>query len=483
MAGVTDQGFVIKRLADILADDRALAVQLFQDLIQPGDQVDTSYSSALGRLISLAAPSEADLWEAAQEVYAAFDPNSATGIALDNLVAYAGITRKEQTFTTSSILVAGDTNTLVPVGQTVSSSTTGEQFTTVGAISLSPSAASGITVSVVTLQNSTAYTITYANTTTTNTITYTSDASATIDEILNGLQSVIAGAHPSLNSAVVGTSVNAVLVVNRNDIFQTVGFTTSVNLGIVKVRAIGEVVAVESGIIEQPANTIDTILTPMLGWDSVNNPVAATPGEDRETDEQLRLRFRNGKFDRATNTLDAIYSALINLDNVSEVTIYENDTSVVDGNGVPAHSFLPIVSGGLSTDIANAIWDNKPIGILSYGNTTVSISDVQGFPHDISFSRPDPVVIYISMNITTDVNFPPNGNDAIKSALIEYFTANFGTGDDVVYSRLYTPINSIQGHEVVSLTIGTSPAPVGTSNIVIAFSDIASLSSVNIVIT
>ena len=479
MAGITDAGFVIKRLADILADDRALAVQLFQDLIQPNDQVDVSDSSALGRLISLAAPSEADLWEAAQEVYAAFDPNSATGIALDNLVAYAGITRKEQTFTTSSILVAGDTNTLIPVGQTVSSSTTGEQFTTVGAISLSPSAASGITVSVFTLQNSTAYTITYANTTTSNTITYTSDASATVAEILAGLQSVIAGAHPTLTSTVVGTT----LVIDRNDIFQTVNFTTSVNLGITKVRTVGEVVAVESGIIVQPANTIDTILTPMLGWDSVNNPVAATPGEDRETDEQLRLRFRNGKFDRATNTLDAIYSALINLDNVSEVTIYENDTSVVDGNGVPAHSFLPIVVGGLSTDIANAIWDNKPIGILSYGNTTVSINDVQGFAHNVSFSRPNALVIYISMDITTDVNFPANGNDLIKSNIIQYFADNLGTGDDVVYSRLYTPVNAVPGHQVNTLTVGTSPSPAGVVNVPVSFDQIASIASVNIVIT
>ena len=479
MAGLTDSGFVIKRLAEILADDRALAVQLFQDLVSPGQNVDTSDSSALGRLISLAAPSEADLWEAAQEVYAAFDPNSATGIALDNLVAYAGITRKEQTFTTSSILVAGDTNTLIPVGQTVSSSTTGEQFTTVGAVSLSPSNASGITVSVVTLQDSTAYTITYANTTTSNTITFTSDASATVAEILAGLQGVIAGAHPTLTASVVGTS----LVVDRNDIFQTVNFTTSVNLGINKVRTVGEVKAIVAGLVVQPANTIDTILTPMLGWDSVNNPVAATPGEDRETDEQLRLRFRNGKFDRATNTLDAIYSALINLDNVSEVTIYENDTSVIDGNGVPAHSFLPIVSGGLSTDIANAIWDNKPIGILSYGNTTVSINDVQGFAHNVSFSRPTPVVIYISIDITTNANFPANGNAAIQSALIAYFAANLGTGDDVIYSRLYTPINSVGGHEVVSLKIGTTPSPTGTTNIVINFDQIASLSSTNIIIT
>lgn len=479
MAGVTDAGFIIKRLAEILADDRALAVQLFQDLVAPGDIVETSDSSALGRLISLAAPSEADLWEAAQEVYAAFDPNSATGIALDNLVALGGLTRKEQTFTTSSILVAGDTNTLIPVGQTVSSSTTGEQFTTVGAISLAASNASGITVSVVVLADSTAYTITYANTTTSNTITYTSDGSATVQEILDGLQLVIAGGHPSLTSSVVGTT----LVIDRNDIFQTVNFTTSVNLGINKVRTVGEVVAFNSGIIEQPANTIDTILTPMIGWDSVTNPVAATPGEDRETDEELRLRFRNGKFERATNTYDAIYSALINTDNVSEVTIYENDTSVVDGNGVPAHSFLPIVVGGLSQDIGNAIWANKPIGILSYGNTSVNVIDVQGGTHVVSFSRPNALVIYISMDITTDVNFPANGNDLIRSNIIQYFADNLGTGDDVIYSRLYTPINSVPGHQVNTLTIGTSPSPVGVVNIPVAFDQIASISAINIIIT
>lgn len=479
MAGVTDQGFVIKRLAEILADDRALAVQLFQDLVQPGDTVDTSDSSALGRLISLAAPSEADLWEAAQEVYLAFDPNSATGIALDNLVAYAGIMRKEQTFTTSPILISGDTGVLIPAGQTVSSSTTGEQFTTAGAVSLSAGSASGITVNVVTLQNSAQYIITYANTTTSNTILFTSDASATIAEILAGLQLVISSAHPSLTSSVSGTS----LIIDRNDLFQTVNFGISSNLGIIKVRNVGEVVAVNAGPLEQPANTIDTILTPMLGWDSVINPLSATPGTNRETDEELRLRFRNGKFERATNTLDAIYSALVNLDSVKQVTIYENDTSVVDSNGIPPHSFLPIVVGGLSTDIANAIWDNKPVGILSYGNTTVVINDIQGIPHNVSFSRPEGIVVYISMDLTTDSNFPANGNDLIRSNILSYFEENFGVGDDVIYSRVYTPINSVPGHQVDSLFIGTTPSPAGTSNIVIPFDSIASISAINIIIT
>lgn len=477
--GVTDQGFIIKRLADILAEDRALAVQLFQDLVSPGDVVDTSSSSALGRLISLAAPSQADLWEAAQEVYLAFDPNSATGIALDNLVAYAGITREEQTFTTASVLVQGDTNTLIPNTSFVSSSTTAEQYRVNSPIALVASSASGINISVLTVTNTTAYTISYTSNTTTNTITYTSDGTATQAEILAGLQLAIQASHPSLTSSV----ENNTLVINRADVFQSVSWTTSTNLGVVKVRVIGEVVSVNSGPIEQPINTIDTILTPLLGWDSVINPVTAISGRNRETDEELRERFRTSKFNRAGNSIDAIFSAITNVDGVTEVTIYENDTSVTDSNGVPPHSFLPIVVGGLSTSIANAIWDNKPIGILSYGNTPVTIYDKQGFPHAVSFSRPNPVSIYINMNITTDSNFPANGDDAIRTALINYFEANQGTGDDVVYSRMYTPINSVPGHQVNTLFIGTSPSPIATSNIVISFDSIAALNSLNINIT
>lgn len=477
--GVTNEGFILKRLNDILADQRAKAVELFQDVVEEGDIVDTSDSALLGRLIALDTPGDADLWEAAQEVYSAFDPNSATGIALDNLVAYAGLTRQEETSTTSPIFVSGDTNTAITLGSVVSSPFTGERFNVTSLIALSPTIASGIGINILTVANSTLYRVTYTNTTTTQNIDYTSDGSATEAEILAGLKAVVDGSHPSLNTTLVGNT----LTITRDDVFQTVSFTTTANIGIVKVSTVGEVIAENTGPIEQLVNTITEIATPILGWDSVTNPIAASPGSLEETDEALRLRFRNSKFNRATNTLDAIYSALISIDSVEEVVIYENDTDAVDGNGVPGHSFLPIVLGGLSTDIANAIWDNKPIGILSYGNTTVAINDIQGFSHDISFSRPDGVVVYISIDLTTDANYPANGDDQVKQALIDYFSSQFGIGDDVIYSRLYTPINSIPGHEVNSLTIGLAPAPVGTVNIPIAFDEIASLNDLNIAIT
>lgn len=479
MAGVENTGFVLKRLPEILTELRQQAVEIFQDLVPPGEVVDTSDSSTIGRYIGLIAPSLTDLWEAAQEDYAAFDPNSATGIALDNLLGLTGIVRQEETFTVSPTLYSGDLNTFIPAGSTVSASNTNKQFSVVTGIGLTRESCSGITVIVASVQDTTAYTITYSGTSTTQTITYTSDGSATESEILAGLQSAIASSHPTLTSSVVGST----LLVDRSDVFQAVNFDVTSNLTISKVRKIGEVVAQESGPIEQQANTITTIVTPVLGWDSVTNPVAATPGRLRETDEELRLRFRNTKFERATNTLNAIYSAILNVDGVEEVVIYENDTDVTDAFGVPPHSFLPIVSGGLSTDIANAIWENKPIGILSDGNTTVSINDIQGFSHDISFSRPNPVVIYIEIPLTKDSDYPANGDDLMKSALIEYFRENFKIGDDVIYSRLFTPINSIPGHYVSGMIgVGTNPMALGNSNITIDFDEIASLSDVNITI-
>lgn len=476
--GLTPQGFILKRLNDILTDQRQKAQEIFQDLVEPGEVVDVSDSSLLGRLISLDSPGDADLWEVAALINAAFDPNSATGIALDNLVAIGGLTRKGESFTTSPVILAGTVNTIIPVNSEVEAKVSGNKFTTGQITQLNPSQASGATFVVGVVENSTQYRITYTTNTSTQNITYTSDADATVAEILNGLKDAVVSGHPLYTASVVGTT----LVLDKVDVFQTVNFTVSANLGVTKVRKIVDVVCTEAGVKEQLPNTITTINTPVLGWDSVTNPVAAVPGRLEETDEELRIRFRNSKFERASNIIEALYSALLAINGVTEVIIYENDTDVVDANGVQPHSFLPLVVGGTANNIGLAIWQNKPTGILSQGNTTVTILDSKGFPHDVSFERPNPVVIYIEMTLTVDGQYPANGDAAIKTAIVDYFNSAVGIGDDVVYSRLFTPINSVAGHQVDSLFIGTTASPTGTVNIPIAFNQIASINDVNIVI-
>lgn len=481
--GLDDSGFTLKRLQDILDEQRQKAVELFQDLVAPTDSVDTSDSSALGRIIALDAAGDADLWEVAQMVYSAFDPNSATGIALDNIVAYGGVSRFGESFSTAIGLFSGNNGTLIPAGNTVKASTTGNQFTTSSSVALSPTGASSITLAVLTVANSTDYTITYStSSSTTATVTYTSDTDATLNEILAGLKTVIDSSHPLLIAIISGTT----LIVDKSDVFQSSNFSTSANLNITKVKKIGNLQATVVGVIEQEANTIDTIVTPVLGWDSITNPLAASAGSVRETDEELRIRFRNTKLERSTNILDSLYSALLNLEGVDEVAIYENDTDVVDSNGVLPHSFLSVVLGGSSQLIAETIWENKPLGILSQGNTEVDVTDSQGFIHSIGFERPNPITVYVTINLSLNPEdpmiFPGDGEDQIRQAIIDYAASNFGVGDDVIFSRLYTPINQIPGHQIDSLFVGTSPSPVTSSNVVINFNEISSFESLNIII-
>lgn len=477
MAGLSKEGFVTKRLPEIVTEDKARAVTVFQDQVEPGDTVNTDDSSVIGRLVALAAPSEADLWEAAQEVYSAFDANSATGISLDNMILLSGIpARFENTYTTAQVLLSGDNGTIITAGNTVSSPTTSEQFSLLNDVLLSPENTSGVVVTSILVEDITTYTISFTRQSATQIISYTSPVGATKALILAGLKASIDSIYPEL-IATINTDGNLKIVLA--DIFLQTNFSTSTNLGIIKVDKLGDVVATTAGPLSQPIGTITQIQTSRLGWDSVINPLAAVSGRLRETDEELRIRFRNTKFERAGNIVEAVYSALFSLDDVQQVYIDDNNTDVTNANGTPGHSFLVLVDGGTSVEIARAIWDNRGAGVASVGNTTVTITDKFGYQREIKFSRPTPVNIYIQLELTTDQNFPEDGYDQIREAIINYVDS-LSIGQDVLYSRLYTPINSVKGHQVDSMLIGTTNPPTGTSNIITNFDEVGQVLPENI---
>jgi uncharacterized phage protein gp47/JayE len=78
---------------------------------------------------------------------------------------------------------------------------------------------------------------------------------------------------------------------------------------------------------------------------------------------------------------------------------------------------------------------------------------------------------------------PGDAPAQIKQNLVNYSDATLFIGTDVVYSRLYTPINSVGGFAVNSLFIGTAPSPTGTTNITIDFDQVATISAENIIVT
>lgn len=476
--GLSETGFELKRLDDILAEKRQLAISLFSDLLEPSDVVDTSDSSTIGRLINLASVSEAELHEIGQAVYSAFDPNTATGISLDNLVQLSGISRLGSTYSLVTGMFGGTSNTEIPSGSIVGSSSSKNKYTVTSPVLLNYLQASGVVLEITDIENSSVYSVTYNIANIAGTATYTTDSSATRTEILNGLLANINSAHPILDGFIEGNSLR----VMSSDLFSRGSFIESPNMEITYIYNLGNLQATEVGGLFDAAGDLTVIKTPVLGWDSVTNPLAVSEGRLVETDEELRLRFKNTKYERSSNILDSLYSALLSIDTVESVTVYENSSGTTDSNGLPEHSFMAVVLGGASEVLAETIWKNKPAGITSVGNTEIEILDSQNFPRSIYFQRPTAVPIFITMTLTTDATYPADGATLIKDAIIAFAKDEFSVGDAINYSRLYTPINSVVGHSVDSLYIGTSASPVGTSSIPMAFDEIGSFSSVNIIV-
>lgn len=477
MAGLTREGLTIKKQGEVIEDLKEQAVPIFQDLVPEGDTLDTSDDSTLGRLIGLYSMPLADLWQAVQEVYWAFDPNSAEGVALDNLVAYGGLERLPASQSTVTLVVWGSEDTTIFAGQNSVRSGNNNTYTITNTVSLSRTQNIGVRVSPNTVvADGVSYSIQILSGSNTVSATYVAQDGDDINKVVGELRDQLQ-VHEFILSEVEGEDI----VVETRDVYEYI--TVSVeNLDVLKVKGRTEAQNVERGAIPQAKNTITTIATPLLGWDSVNNPFDANVGRERETDEELRQRFRNSKFIRAQNIADALYSALLDIDGVLSAVVYDNDSDNYEPEyDLPPHSFKAVVRGGSPQNIAQAIWANKPLGIKAEGNTSEQISDSQGFPRIIYFDRPVEVPIYIDIEVKViNTNWPAQGAEEIKSNIINYFRDNQDIGRDVILSRLFTPINMVDGHTVNYLHIGVDPNPTGSTNIPIAYNELATISSANI---
>jgi uncharacterized phage protein gp47/JayE len=221
--------------------------------------------------------------------------------------------------------------------------------------------------------------------------------------------------------------------------------------------------ATTTGAHEAAAGTITEIVTPIYGWASVTNAAAATTGQTEETDPALRRRRTIVAERASSSSTSAIYAAVTDVSGVTSCTVVEG----TGNNGVPLGYLRVVVLGGADNDIAEAIFTHKAGGILTYGDDSGTYSDtVTGNTETVYFDRPTDVNIYIIVEIRKDADYPTDGDDQIKTALTTYF-GTLQIGDDIEWSRLFTPINTVDGHYVDDLFIGTTASPTASENITI----------------
>ncbi len=241
--------------------------------------------------------------------------------------------------------------------------------------------------------------------------------------------------------------------------------------------------AVELGAKLAPAATLTKIDTPIYGWQTASNPIDAIVGRDEETDEQLRMRRRLSTATPAQCIVDGVYGALANLPSVRQVMVYENDQDTVQPvTGLPPHSLYCVVEGGLMEDILNTIWLRKTAGTTLVGNTTGIVTDSMGNPHTMRFDRPIDILAYVVVNISQRNGWPTDGAARIRNAICTWALTHQRIGTEVIQSRLFDPINSVPGHSVTSLYVGTSENPGSPANVAVPFNGLARFDPTRIVV-
>jgi uncharacterized phage protein gp47/JayE len=217
------------------------------------------------------------------------------------------------------------------------------------------------------------------------------------------------------------------------------------------------------GAFDVPADTVLAIQTVVLGWQAATTLAAAEVGTEEETDPELRARFFRSRSRPATASAEAIEARIAELADVRQVVCLENYTDVVDADGVPAHGINVVVDGGEEIAIATIIRQNKTGGTAMRGEVVVNVP-VRAGTRPIRFDRPTIIASAAKVTVKRAANFTAIDDDGIKKAIA---AMQFDIGEDVLLTRLYTPINTVPGFWVQELLIGPVDGALGDENIVV----------------
>lgn len=483
--GLLTTGFVRKRLSDIKLEIEASLREKF------GQGINLQAESVFGQLTGIAAERESLIWEKMEAVYNSQYPDTASGTSLDKVVALNGIERLPAAPSKIDALMQiffGTPGTVITAGSVVSvDGNPSAKFevdfdvTLVAGVdevqdldfSLVPTAGSfklqhDLNETAAIAFNATALDVQNAL----NALSSLSGVTVT-GNFTAGFTITFAGADGKQNQST--------LVVTNNTLVSgiTAVTTTVVTTVAGSPQGVTSMTAQEDGPTSAVKGTLTVIETPIAGWTSTKNIKDADIGRLEETDAELRLRRQERLIIANGGTVEAIRARLLEIQEVTDVLIFENTTMITDLDGRPPKSYEAVVNGGDDQEITDMIWLTKPAGISTYGNQTGMTTDSMGFTQTVKWSRPTAIPIYLEVDVYTNSSFPSGGAALVKNTLLE-FGAALGMGDDIiVIPHLVASLDSIPGIEDLVVRIGTSPGPTLDNNIVIAVDEIASFSEAN----
>lgn len=412
-----------------------------------GQSMDLGDRTAEGFIIAAQAERVALAWEGVESAYNAQDPDKATGAALDALCLVTGTVRLTAQASRATLTLTGTPTTDIAAGQLVATRSTGRQFSTLDATTLTAATARAI---------STAYTLGAIRT----------NASRIYVVTVAGTSGT-GGGPTTTATAITDGTVTWRYVGEGTGYAETVAIATET----------GPVVAVSGDL-----TRIDTFIG---GWQSVINLLDAELGRDRETDAELRARRQIELAQPGTSTRSAIRTALLQVTGVTSVRVFGNRTDVTNSDGMPPHSVEPLPTGGDDDAIRVAIAANIADGVASHGTVSGTVVDSEGVAEVVKFSRPTEKLVYATLTLTYDAaTFPADGPDAVKLAVATRGNA-LGGGRDVVASAVASWAFGVSGVlDVSSVLISVAPTttPVSSATIPISLRELSRYDTSRIIV-
>lgn len=435
-------------------------------------QVNREADSVTGQWIGVEAEASAVHFEALEFLWSSRFINTATGYALDAIGQWVGVSRRSKSYTKVNAVVFGRESTSVPDGSIAASGN--HQFKIDSDTVITRSNLISGTFSVDN-NNQESYQIRING----NDYSYKKKDTDTLINIAAGMSELI-----DSGGLFTASTNGSTVILTSSNLIQGYPVSLSAGLNWSRIGSPAAFTATESGSIHIKAGDLKTPVSAVAGWDGVSNLVDGSTGSDRESDESYRnrlLKSRNGSVAAATSS--AIESRLISeVDGVTLVHVIENSTMQTVEN-MPPKSINVIVEGGSEQEIANAIWQYKAAGIETYGQIRLTAYDRYGKAHDVQFSRPSDVDLYVKVTVSAlnnEESLPANIISAIKGAVSQYI-ATLGLGEDVITQRLYGYIYSATtGIGKMTVTISTDGQTYSEDNLVIAEGERVNLNTDNI---